>query len=150
MKYCDFSSIKASAGKKSACPRGFKMILMQMDALQASSGTSNIAQRDFSPVGRAMRFNCGRMAGWLAGQATLECGVFCLSEREEWVRGRMPLMIAERKKEPPGSVLSLSLIPPPLVLPPTYSPTPILSPSLSLSLYLFLCVRTFTVPSLSP
>lgn len=30
---------------------------------------------------RVMWFNCGWMAGWLAGQATLECGVFCLPER---------------------------------------------------------------------
>lgn len=70
------------------------------------------------------------MAGWLAGwpvRLHWNAGSFvCL--REEWVRERMPLMIAEKKNEPPGSVLSLSL------------PTPPLSFSLSLFPYLFFSV----------
>lgn len=81
------------------------------------------------------------MAGWLAGwpvRLHWNAGSFvCL--REEWVRERMPLMIAEKKNEPPGSVLSLS--------PSPDSPALILSVSLSLSF--FFCVRTVTVPSLS-
>lgn len=63
--------------------------------------------------------------GWLVGRSGytgMRWSFVCL--REEWVRGRMPLMIAERKNEPPGSVLSLSPLP--------HSPTLILSPSLSL------------------
>lgn len=79
------------------------------------------------------------MAGWLDGwlvRLHWNAGSFvCL--REEWVRERMPLMIAEKKNEPPGSVLSLSRLP--------------RSHSLCLSfpIFFFLCVRTFTVPSLS-
>lgn len=86
-----------------------------------------------------MWFNCGWMAGWLAGQATLECRVFCLSERgvgqgenaiddcreEEWTSRKCSLS------------LSLSRLP--------------RSHSLCLSfpIFFFLCVRTVTVPSLS-
>lgn len=58
------------------------------------------------------------MAGWPVRLHWNAGSFVCL--REEWVRGRMPLMIAERKKETPGSVLSL--------------PAPPLSHSHSLSL----------------
>lgn len=74
---------------------------------------------------------CGStVAGWLAGwpvRLHWNAGSF-VCPREEWVRGRMPLMIAERKNEPPGSVLSLCPLP--------HSPTLILSPSFSI----FFCV----------
>lgn len=88
---------------------------------------------------------CGSaVAGWLAGwpvRLHWNAGSFvCL--REEWVRGRMPLMIAERKKEPPGSVLSPSLSPP-------LAPTPILSPSLSVSLSLSVCENLHRAEPLS-
>lgn len=82
---------------------------------------------------------CGSIvAAWLVRLHWNAGSFVCLGE--EWVRRRMPLMIAERKNEPPGSVLSVSAPPPP----------PPHSCSLCLSIFFFLCVRTFTVPSLSP
>lgn len=79
---------------------------------------------------------CGStVVGWLAGwlvRLHWNAGSFvCL--REEWVRGRMPLMIAERKNEPPGSVLSLSPLPHSPTLPLSFSLRLSLCPSFSLS-----------------
>lgn len=67
-----------------------------------------------------MWFNCGWMAGWLAGQATLECRVFCLSERgvgqgenaiddcreEEWTSRKCSLSLSP---DSPALILSVSL-----------------------------------------
>lgn len=87
---------------------------------------------------------CGStVVGWLAGwpvRLHWNAGSFvCL--REEWVRGRMPLMIAERKNEPPGSALSL--------FPHPHSPTLILSPSVSLSLSFSVCENLHRAEPLS-
>lgn len=92
---------------------------------------------------RAMWLNW--MAGWLAGQATLECRVFCLSERG--VGQGENAIDDSREKERNSRKCSLSLFLSPL----PHSSTPILSLSLSLSFFLCLslCVRTFTVASLS-
>lgn len=77
---------------------------------------------------RAMWLNW--MAGWLAGQATLECRVFCLSERG--VGQGENAIDDSREKERNSRKCSLSLFLSPL----PHSSTPILSLSLSVLLSL--------------
>ncbi len=78
-----------------------------------------------------MWFNCGWMAGWLAGQATLECGVFCLSERGVGQGENAIDDCREEERTSRKCSLSLSLSPRSPTLPLPFSlPLPV---SLSLS-----------------
>lgn len=74
----------------------------------------------------------GWLAGWLAGQATLECGLFCLSERGV---GQGENAIDDCSKEERTS-RKCSLSPPAPPLPHSHS----LSLSLPLSLFLCFCI----------
>ena len=106
---------------------------MCKDEVQASADIYNSSppvRWDFGPAGRVMCFHCGWMAGWLAGQATLECGLFCLSERGV---GQGENAIDDCSKEERTS-RKCSLSPPAPPLPHSHS----LSLSLPLSLFLYL------------
>lgn len=74
-----------------------------------SRAQTSAVMRLWSSVGGEMRFSRGWLAGWLVRLHWNAGSFVCLGE--EWVRRRMPLMIAERKNEPPGSVLSVSAPP---------------------------------------